>query len=127
MGLFHLSLLLASVVSSAFAIDIPSTPTWPSGRCTDKSLTIPSWTIQDYQVVNGTATFQVVNRASASTDCCAFIECSPGEESCQGSAGSNEMRVKWKKGSDGKNVIIISEFWYCSDEGDRYVNVFQQA
>ncbi|OAG03828.1 uncharacterized protein CC84DRAFT_1249207 [Paraphaeosphaeria sporulosa] len=111
-------LLLAS---SAAAIDIPTTPTWPSGRCTDKSLTIPSWTIKDYVVKGGVATFQVENRASASTDCCSFITCSPGKEKCDGSAGSSGKTVTWKKGADGINVISVTEVWYCSDEGDRTI------
>lgn len=122
MGLSKVVSLL--VLSSVAAIDIPTTPTWPSGRCTDKSLTIPSWVIKDYVVKGGVATFQVDNRASASIDCCAFITCSPGEEVCSGSAGSDEMQVTWKKGANGNNVVTVTEFWSCSDEGDKYVIVF---
>lgn len=111
-----LQLLLAY---GAVAIDIPTTPTWPSERCTDKSLTIPSWTINNYQVKGGVATFKIENRASTSNDCCSFMTCSPGKETCDGSAGSSGKTVKWKKGADGNNVISVSEFWYCSDEGDK--------
>jgi hypothetical protein len=113
------SIIPLLLAASAAAIDIPTTPTWPSGRCTDKSLTIPSWTIKDYVMKGGVATFQVDNRASASNDCCSFITCSPGKEICDGSASSSGKTVTWKKGAGGNNVIGVTEFWYCSDEGDK--------
>jgi len=116
--------IFALLASAALAIDIPSTPVWPDGRCTDKSLTIPSWIVHEYVVKNGVASFQVVNRAPEATgSCCAFIDCYPGKEDCEGSANSAEMRVKWRKGPGGKNVISISEFWYCADEGQKYVYI----
>lgn len=118
MGPSYSITLLVLLAYSAVAIDIPTTPTWPSGRCTDKSLSIPSWIVSDYKVVAGQATFQVDNRASASTDCCAFITCTTGQTTCQGSAGADEMVVTWTNPDNGIVEIGISEFWYCGDEGD---------
>jgi len=110
--------LLSFLVTSTLAITIPPAPVWPSGRCTDKSLTIPSWILSNYKVVAGTATFQVLNRASESTS---FIECKSGKEKCNGSAGSSEISATWKKGEDGKPVVSISDSWYCTDAGDRTI------
>jgi hypothetical protein len=118
MGLFQCINFLVLLSYTTLAIDIPSTPAWPNGRCTDKSLSIPSWIVSNYKVESGTATFQVDNRASASTDCCAFITCFPDKKTCDGSAGSDEMRVTWTTEDNGISVISISEFWYCGDEGD---------
>ncbi|PVI02588.1 hypothetical protein DM02DRAFT_701397 [Periconia macrospinosa] len=112
--LFPLWLLLAS---NALTITIPSTPTWPSGRCTDKSLTIPSWIITNYKVAAGTATFRAVNRASTSDG--GFIECYPGTKECRSSASADQMMVTWTDGANGNAVIAFSQSWVCEDEGEK--------
>ncbi|KAF1962237.1 hypothetical protein CC80DRAFT_569993 [Byssothecium circinans] len=109
------ALLLAA---SSHAINIPSTPTWPSGRCTDKSLTIPSWVLSQYKVSGGTTTFVVNNRAVDLTSLRARVTCSPGKTECQSSAGGDQMRATLTTGANGQPVIGITEFWSCSDEGD---------
>ncbi|OAL53225.1 hypothetical protein IQ07DRAFT_585167 [Pyrenochaeta sp. DS3sAY3a] len=120
MTIFNFQGLLCFLATTALGITIPPTPIWPSGRCTDKSLTIPSWLITRYKVVAGKATFVVANRAYESSST-AFIDCSPGVENCKSSAGGNEVTVKWTRGSDGRANISISHFWYCRDDGDTTV------
>jgi hypothetical protein len=115
MGFHHLFIVPFLLASTAFAIDIPSTPTWPSGRCTDKSLTIPSWVISDYKVTSGTATFSISNRAYNGFG---FVTCSPNKKQCQSSANINQLIATWAQGADGKSVITFTEFWVCGDEGD---------
>jgi len=109
-----LPLLISTAV---FAISIPETPIWPSGRCTDKSLSIPSWILSSYKVSSGTTTFRINNRAYQDSPR-AYVTCSPGKEECQLSAIGNEVKITLTKGEDGNSVINIKEFWVCSDEGD---------
>jgi hypothetical protein len=125
MGLFHFFIVFFLPASITVAIDIPSTPTWPSGGCTDKSLTIPSWIISNYKVVSGTATFKVDNRAF-SYGGLGSITCSPGKRECQSSASANELRVSWAQREDGKTLIEFNEFWVCEDEGDTYVDFLRE-
>lgn len=122
MDFIHLSIVSFLVAYTALAINIPSTPTWPSGRCTDKSLTIPSWIISNYKVTSGTATFRVDNRAFSNGGI-GSITCSPGKKECQSSAATNELKVTWTQEDDGKNVIGFNAFWVCEDEGDKYVEL----
>lgn len=119
MGAFRLSPLWLLLAPNALAITIPSTPTWPSGRCTDKSLTMPSWIITNYKVAAGTATFRADNRASSSGG--GFIECYPGKKLCQSSATADQMTVTWTDDASGNKVITFSQFWVCGDEGEKYV------
>lgn len=114
-----LSLLIGALWASSVAlcIEIPQTPAWPSGRCTDKSLTIPSWIITKYTVSGGTATFRVENRAADPTGLNADIECK-GTGQCQGSSGSDEMRVSLSQEAGG-TIITITELWVCGDAGDK--------
>jgi hypothetical protein len=121
MGRLQFFALSCLAASCAAAIDIPETPVGPNGRCTDKSLTIPSWTLLNYTVVDGTASFQVENRASERTSCCAFIECYPDREECQSSAVGDNVKVRWRKGGDGETVIDIREYWICNEGSARYV------
>ncbi|KAK7216036.1 hypothetical protein V2G26_004039 [Clonostachys chloroleuca] len=116
-----LSLLIGALWASSVAlcIEIPQTPTWPSGRCTDKSLTIPSWIITKYTVSGGTATFRVENRAADPTGLNADIECK-GTGQCQGSSGSDEMRVSLSQEAGG-TIITITELWVCGDAGDKVI------
>ncbi|KFY30076.1 hypothetical protein V494_08283 [Pseudogymnoascus sp. VKM F-4513 (FW-928)] len=108
---------IAALAATALAIDIPAAPTWPSGRCTDKSLTIPSWIISQYEVSGGVTTFKVDNRAADPTGLYALLECK-GEGLCGGSSGSGEMTVNYAQSPDGP-VISISNVWVCGDEGDK--------
>ncbi|ORY10955.1 hypothetical protein BCR34DRAFT_601712 [Clohesyomyces aquaticus] len=119
MGTFAVIPLCLLLASNALAITIPSTPTWPSGRCTDKSLTIPSWVIKNYKVAAGTATFRADNRASESGG--GFIECYPGKKECQSSATADQMTVTWTDGANGNKVISFSQFWVCGDEGEKVI------
>ncbi|OBT80155.1 hypothetical protein VF21_00671 [Pseudogymnoascus sp. 05NY08] len=112
-------LAVAALATSALAIDIPAAPTWPSGRCTDKSLTIPSWILSEYEVSGGVTTFKVDNRAADPTGIYAIVECK-GEGLCGGSSGTSQMTVNYSKGPDGP-VISMSHFWVCGDEGDKVV------
>ncbi|KAF2643958.1 hypothetical protein P280DRAFT_546822 [Massarina eburnea CBS 473.64] len=118
MGFLSTTAALLLAASSSHAINITSTPTWPDGRCTDKSLTIPSWVLSQYKVSSGTTTFVVNNRAVDPTSLSARVTCSPGKTECQSSAGGDGMRATLTTGSNGQPVIGISEFWSCSDEGD---------
>lgn len=106
----------AALAASALAIDIPAVPTWPSGRCTDKSLTIPSWIISNYQVSNGTTAFRVDNRAADPTGLIANIQCKPNG-ACQGT-GNDELRGSISQGPNG-STIVLSEIWVCGDAGDK--------
>ncbi|PVH95503.1 hypothetical protein DM02DRAFT_675463 [Periconia macrospinosa] len=110
------ALLLAS---SAFAIDVPAVPTWPSGRCTDKSLTIPSWIISRYEVANGVASFRITNRASDPSGLYADATCSPGKPKCSLSSGGESMSATLTTGSNGQPVVTVTDFWVCGDEGAR--------
>lgn len=110
------SFSLAALVVACAAIDIPEVPVWPSGRCTDKSLTIPSWIISRYKVVDGTTSFRIDNRAADPTGLIADIECTP-EGNCQGT-GNDELRGSISQ-SDAGSVITLSEIWVCGDTGDR--------
>lgn len=112
----RLSLSLAALAVACAAIDIPDVPVWPSGRCTDKSLTIPSWIISRYKVVDGTTSFRVDNRAADPTGLIADIECTP-DGNCQGT-GNDELRGSISQSDDGP-VITLSEIWVCGDTGDR--------
>lgn len=80
MGSFlKLSLGLAALVAQVIAheITVPAPPVWPSGQCTDKSLTIPSWIVANYKVsASGTVTFGVTNRA---TDSRGSVTCANGQ------------------------------------------------
>lgn len=105
--------LAAAAVS---ALDIPAVPTWPSGRCTDKSLTIPSWIISKYRVSNGTTAFRIDNRAADPNGLIADIECTPSG-ACQ-TSGNDELRGSISQGPDGP-VITLSEVWVCADAGDK--------
>jgi len=118
MGPFRLTAVLF-LAASTYAITIPSTPTWPAGRCTDKSLTIPSWILSRYKVAGGTTTFVVNNRATDPDSLSATITCSPGKSQCQSSAGGADIRATLTAGSDGQLVVGISQFWTCGDEGDQ--------
>ncbi|KAF2690728.1 hypothetical protein K458DRAFT_426178 [Lentithecium fluviatile CBS 122367] len=118
MGIFRIIIALV-LTASTRAITIPSTPTWPSGRCTDKSLTRPSWILSQYKVSAGTTTFVVNNQATDPTSLSARVTCSLGKTECQSSAGGNQMRATLTTGPDGRPVISIFELWTCSDEGDR--------
>ncbi|KAH6847021.1 hypothetical protein B0I37DRAFT_430236 [Chaetomium sp. MPI-CAGE-AT-0009] len=94
----------------AFTIDIPATPMWPSGQCTDKSLTIPSWIISDYKSSSGATTFSVANRASDTA----------GSVSCASSActvsGSAKLSASLLSDSAGP-LVTLEEGWNCSDLG----------
>ncbi|KAF2122998.1 hypothetical protein BDV96DRAFT_639549 [Lophiotrema nucula] len=119
MSVFYF-LVVSALAFITLAITIPSTPTWPDGRCTDKSLTIPSWVIWDYKVASGTATFRVDNRAHP-YDGWVEITCSRSESQCHGSAASDELKVNWREGDNGQRVISFNEFWVCGDEGDHTI------
>ncbi|KFY31163.1 hypothetical protein V493_01339 [Pseudogymnoascus sp. VKM F-4281 (FW-2241)] len=112
-------LAVAALAASALAIEIPTAPTWPSGRCTDKSLTIPSWILSEYEVSDGITTFKVDSRSADPTGLYAIIECK-GEGVCSGSSGSSGMTVNYSQGLDGP-LISISHFWVCGDEGDKII------
>lgn len=120
MAAFILSPLWLLLASNVHAITIPSAPTWPSGRCTDKSLTIPSWVVTNYKVAGGKATFRVDNRATSSGG--GSVECSTGKKECQSSATADQMEVTWTDGANGNKVISFSQSWSCEDEGEKYVN-----
>lgn len=110
-------LLVAAVLAvNTLAIDLPAVPTWPSGRCTDKSLTIPSWIISNYKVSGGTTTFRVDNRAADPTGLIADIECTSNGE-CQGT-GNDELHGSISQSPNGP-VITLSEIWVCGDAGDK--------
>jgi hypothetical protein len=102
------------LVQLALAIDIPATPVWPSGQCTDKSLTIPSWIISDYKSSGGTTTFSVANRASGTA----------GSVSCASSAckvsGNAKLSASLSSSSTGA-LVELKESWDCSDLGQTYV------
>jgi len=122
MGVFYFSVSCLLLATTILAVDIPAAPAWPeSGRCTDKSLTIPSWVISDYKVAAGTATFRVHNRVSDEhPDNFAHVTCQSGKSECNSQAGSHELKTTWVVGGDGRAVISFSEVWNCSDEGDEY-------
>ncbi|KAK7967188.1 uncharacterized protein PG986_001465 [Apiospora aurea] len=121
----RIQILAAALVAGALALGIPAVPNWPdSGRCTDKSLTIPSWLISDYEVVAGTTTFKVNNRASEKTPYSADVECTP-EGVCHGSGiAADALRETISTGPDGNPVIGLTETWVCGDNSDK---VFFQA
>jgi hypothetical protein len=119
MGFLNRFAALCLLVSNALAIEIPAVPTWPSGRCTDKSLTIPSWIISRYQVSGGTTTFRITNRAAVDTGLIADIECKP-DGKCH-TSGIDELRGTIAKDANGNPVISLGEIWVCGDEGDKYV------
>lgn len=108
---------VAALAAVGLAIDIPAVPTWPSGQCTDKSLTIPSWIISNYRVVGGTTTFNVQNRANTGGSVY-DIKCTAAGK-CQGNAASSQMRESISLGPDGNPVVNLTETWVCSDEGDK--------
>lgn len=110
-------LAAAALAVNVLAIDIPATPTWPSGQCTDKSLTVPSWIISKYTVSGGTTTFRVDNRAADPNGLITDIECDSSSGACQGS-GNDEIRASISQGSSGP-VITLSEIWVCGDSGDQ--------
>ncbi|KAK6849100.1 hypothetical protein PG995_012933 [Apiospora arundinis] len=120
-----LMLTAVLVATGALAIDIPAAPVWPTaGRCTDKSLTIPSWIISDFKVVGGTTTFKVNNRASEKTPYAADVECTAAGV-CQGTGiAADALRETISKGPDGNTVIGLTETWVCADNSDK---VFFQA
>ncbi|RDL38078.1 Uncharacterized protein BP5553_05511 [Venustampulla echinocandica] len=108
-------LAAAALAVSALAIDVPAAPpTWPSGRCTDKSLTIPSWIITKYTVSGGTTTFTVDNRASEPNGRIGDLQCKSDGE-CQ-TSGNDELRGYLSQSPNGP-VIKLSEIWVCGDEG----------
>lgn len=111
-------LIVAAVFAvNTLAINLPVAPTWPSGRCTDKSLTIPSWIIHDYKVSGGTTVFIYDNRAAVPNGLLQEITCLP-DGNCQGTAGSDLMRASISQSSNGP-VITLSEIWVCGDAGDK--------
>jgi hypothetical protein len=111
-------LFVAALAASALAIDIPAVPTWPTtGRCTDKSLTIPSWIISNYTQSGGHTTFRVDNRASE-TGYVGYIDCT--SNGCQGNAGNDELRASIAQGEEG-TVVTLSEIWTCGDTKDKVV------
>ena len=120
MGLFQLSVVFLLWASTALAISIPATPTWPSGRCTDKSLTIPSWVIFNYSVIADTARFQIYNRANADS-WNQWVTCPAGHTACDGEQSIRQTKLTRNKRSDGKTEIGFYEFWTCEDAGDPYV------
>lgn len=107
------------LTSSALAIDVPAAPTWPSGRCTDKSLTIPSWIISRYEVANGVASFRITNRAADPTGLYADATCYPGKPQCSLSSAGESMTARLTTGADGQAVVAVTDFWICGDEGAR--------
>ncbi|KAF2468360.1 uncharacterized protein BDR25DRAFT_373427 [Lindgomyces ingoldianus] len=112
-----LSTLFLAAVS--LAIEIPAVPTWPtSGRCTDKSLTIPSWIITKYKVSGGTTTFQIANRAAEVATDIGHIECT-ADNKCSG-YGIDELRATISTGSDGRRIVGVSQLWQCGETGDKY-------
>ena len=111
-------LLVAAVLTAnTLAIDILAVPTWPSGRCTDKSLTIPSWIISNYKVSGGTTTFRADNRAADPTGLIADLTCTTSNGECQGT-GNDELRGSISQSPNGP-VITLSEIWVCGDAGDK--------
>ncbi|CAI6332236.1 unnamed protein product [Periconia digitata] len=119
MAPINLTAALLLFVSAAWAIDIPTAPTWPSGRCTDKSLSIPSWILSHYRVVNGVTSFRITNRASDPTGLYADATCSPGTSRCQLSSAGESMSATLTTASNGRATVGITDFWICGDEGDR--------
>ena len=116
----RLWLLSLSLAANALAITIPAVPTWPSsGRCTDKSLTIPSWVISNYTVSGGHTTFHVINRASEA-GVTGDIDCT--SSGCQGNAANDGLRASLTAGENG-TVVTLSELWVCGDTSDKYVPV----
>lgn len=108
--------LFTALAVGVFAIDIPAVPTWTSGRCTDKSITIPSWIISNYKVSGGTTTFRVDNRAADPKGLIGDIECTP-EGKCQ-TTGNDELRGVISHSAEG-TVISLSEIWVCGDAGEK--------
>lgn len=116
-------LTIAALAAGALAIDIPTEPVWPSGRCTDKSLSIPSWILSQYTVSeDGTTSFLVTNRAEVPSGINAIYECTP-DGKCSGSSGTSGMSATFSQTAEG-TVITLSDIWVCDDEGD---NVFFSA
>lgn len=110
------SLVIAALAASSLGIDVPAVPTWPSGRCTDKSLTIPSWIISNYKVSDGTTTFRVDNRAADPTGLIADMECTSDGE-CIGT-GNDELHAEISQSGE-EAIVILSEVWVCDDAGDK--------
>lgn len=123
MFLVKLLVVVSLLARNALAIDIPQVPAWPAGRCTDKSLTIPSWIISRYKVSGGTTTFRITNRAAVDTGLIADISCTSAGK-CQ-TTGIDELRGTISKDASGNPVIGLSEIWVCGDEGDKYVNAMR--
>lgn len=106
-----ISLLVAALAATSQAIDIPAVPTWPAGRCTDKSLSIPSWTISGYKQSQGTVTFQVENRANGVKTA---VECS--STSC--TSNNPKLSASVAVGTSGP-IVTIRDAWTCTDAEER--------
>jgi hypothetical protein len=108
MALIWTSLSLGAVIGLAQAITIPQVPSWPSGQCTDKSLSIPSWVIRDYKSTGaGSASFTVENRAS---DTSASVDCS--SSTCTVSGAELTAALS----SEGAATVVeLKETWTCDD------------
>lgn len=99
-------LLFGAAFGLAHGIDIPAVPSWPSGECTDKSLTIPSWIVSNFTSgSDGSSSFSVTNRAA---DTSAEVTCD--SSACTVSGGAT-LSASVSSGP----VVTLTESWTCSD------------
>jgi hypothetical protein len=98
------------LVHLALALDFPRAPVWPSGACTDKSLTIPSWTISNYKSSSSATTFSFANNAAGTAG---WVSCSSSACTVSGDA---KLSVSLSSDSGGP-LVSLKESWDCSDLG----------
>ncbi|KAI0473192.1 hypothetical protein GGR56DRAFT_604082 [Xylariaceae sp. FL0804] len=95
-------------------IAFPAVPTWGSGLCTDKSLTIPSWIVSDFATDGSSSSFDVANRAVGTTY---TVSCAAGAASACSVSGDGNLTaaVTSSTGSGSTPVVSLAESWSCSD------------
>ena len=111
----------ALLATGSLALEIIPAPVWPaSERCTDKSLTIPSWVISKYKVTGGNTYFHAENRAHTSGESqVGNFDCTP-DGKCQPWAASSQWTASISKDASGNPVVSLSELWMCGDTVDKY-------
>ena len=100
-------LALLATVSRA---ENPPTSLWPAEACTDKSFSIPSWTIRDF-ASNASVSFTLTNRVTEESS---SLSCPISAGECTGIKG-DELKVTVQI-NDGSAQISVEDAWTCNDK-----------
>jgi len=112
-------ILFIFFASSVEAHGVVATSSWPPDACTDKSFSIPSWIIDDFNIESpstaaAAASFSVINRA---TNLSMNLTCQILEGACRIDGTDQDKSLRIALSMSGKTSrLSLTQSWTCNDK-----------